>query len=79
MRIQQAENPPMLHLTSLTEEAVPRLVADNGLVIRKVATTLLESMEYATKLLELKTSEINVTITAPTKQSSKKGIFFLSF
>lgn len=71
MRVDKAESPLVLHLTSLTEEASQRLLSDNDHVVQKLIKILLDMMN-----IESKTLEIHVTITESTSGSNKKGLHF---
>lgn len=74
MRVDKAESPLVLHLTSLTEEASQRLLSDNDHVVQKLIKILLDMMN-----IESKTLEIHVTITESTSGSNKKGLHFRIF
>lgn len=73
MRVDKAESPLVLHLTSLTEEASQRLLSDNDHVVQKLIKILLDMMNISISLYEeSKTLEIHVTITESTSGSNKK-------
>lgn len=77
MRVDKAESPLVLHLTSLTEEASQRLLSDNDHVVQKLIKILLDMMNISISLYEeSKTLEIHVTITESTSGSNKKGLHF---
>lgn len=77
MRVDKAESPLVLHLTSLTEKASQRLLSDNDHVIQKLIKVLLDMMNITISLYEeSKSLEIHVTITESTSGSNKQGLHF---
>lgn len=73
MRVDRAESPLVMHLTSLTDNAAQRLLSDNDHIIQKLIKILLDMMNISLSLYEeRKTLEIQVTITDSTSGSSKK-------
>lgn len=77
MRVDKAESPLVLHLTSLTEKASQRLLSDNDHVIQKLIKMLLDMMNITISLYEeSKSLEIHVTITEFTSGSNKQGLHF---
>lgn len=73
MRVDKAESPLVLHLTSLTEKASQRLLSDNDHVIQKLIKMLLDMMNITISLYEeSKSLEIHVTITESTSGSNKQ-------
>lgn len=77
MRVDKAESPLVLHLTSLTEKASQRLLSDNDHVIQKLIKMLLDMMNITISLYEeSKSLEIHVTITESTSGSNKQGLHF---
>ncbi|XP_061163834.1 uncharacterized protein LOC133172983 [Saccostrea echinata] len=73
MKIDKAEGSLVLHLTSLTEEAGQRFLADGGRLVKEVATTVLDLVDFSEKLYDdKKPLDIQVTVSAAVSDSSKR-------
>lgn len=79
MVIEKAESSLTLHLSTLTDEAGKRFLANHGRLIEEVVKTVLDMVDCSEKLYEAKEPlKLQVKLTEATSSSKKKDGIYIS-
>jgi hypothetical protein len=74
MVIKKAEGSLVLHLSTLTDEAGKRFLANNGRLIEEMVKTILDMVDFSEKVHEAKEPlKLQVKLTEAASGSKKKG------